>query len=372
MLTSAQLLKQLALSVDHVAEAEYARLIDLVRSYFRDTERACFFDVVIDGFRIERGNQLVPALDTAIPERDSAVASIFNEDGTYRGQRAFCYDKGLPLWITADNSAPLRETSETGGTFIDSWSTARSGRIPAYQFPRQGDPRTSVLYPLRYGPRVFGVMVVEFEDELRFTARAKLLVSQIGDAVSRIIWLRETTKNQLQDTQRAVAEVSREIRFDRGGIRPPTLFLAYSSRADNEVVGELIGVLDGYCDEIEVVDWSGMGAPGSVTSQIREAISQASFGICYFSESDGDNAFTDNPNVLFEAGMLHATKHDTDEQPNGWIPIREDKALAGDPPFDFAERRFVIVPRLNDGRLNAPAFRERLNNVISAMVKVDP
>ena len=43
--------------------------------------------------------------------------------------------------------------------------------------------------------------------------------------------------------------------------------------------------------------------------------------------------YTDNSNVLFEAGMMHGKTDDVSDTPISWIPIREE--LSPETPFDL-------------------------------------
>jgi hypothetical protein len=66
---------------------------------------------------------------------------------------------------------------------------------------------------------------------------------------------------------------------------------------------------------------------GAITAQIADKIVKSRFGICYFSEpgqQPSQHKYVDNPNVIFEAGMLHALINSPDAPPSGWIPVRED------------------------------------------------
>ena len=55
--------------------------------------------------------------------------------------------------------------------------------------------------------------------------------------------------------------------------------------------------------------------------------------------------YVDNPNVVFEAGMLHArtSVDETDKsgEPCGWIPIREAESAPA--PFDFSPSKIMLL-----------------------------
>jgi hypothetical protein len=96
------------------------------------------------------------------------------------------------------------------------------------------------------------------------------------------------------------------------------------------------------------------------------------YGICYFSEpdpSDGGHKYVDNPNVIFEAGMLHALINTPDAPPSGWIPVREDDSPAA--PFDFADQRIERVPRDQDGQVVEERLRAQVQRRIVALLRDD-
>ena len=102
-------------------------------------------------------------------------------------------------------------------------------------------------------------------------------------------------------------------------------------------------------------------------------ISESRFGLCYFSEpaDEGErSAFRDNPNVIFEAGMLHSPTNAPTDRPTGWIPIREADSAAM--PFDFAHERTVIVPRDDEGSLDGERFEEELERRIKGVLGEKP
>ena len=85
----------------------------------------------------------------------------------------------------------------------------------------------------------------------------------------------------------------------------------------------------------------------------------------YLSEPDPDGAlggkrYSDNPNVLFEAGMFHVLRHNRGESLEGWFPIRESTEWTGNVPFNFAGDRILILPRDGRGELIRELFVERL------------
>lgn len=106
-----------------------------------------------------------------------------------------------------------------------------------------------------------------------------------------------------------------------------------------------------------------MSDSGNINAQIAREIVRSRFGICYLSQKSQDDSshkFIDNPNVVFEAGMLHAltrvTSATSGAEPSGWIPMRE--ADSPPAPFDFAAERTIEIPRSGNGELNEGVSRQ--------------
>ncbi|HEU4397498.1 MAG TPA: hypothetical protein VFU54_06640, partial [Actinomycetota bacterium] len=96
------------------------------------------------------------------------------------------------------------------------------------------------------------------------------------------------------------------------------------------------------------------------------------YGICYFSEPappGAEHGYVDNPNVIFEAGMLHALINAPDAPPSGWIPVREESSPPA--PFDFADQRIEKVPRDQDGQVVEERLRAQMQRRIVALLRDD-
>jgi len=133
-------------------------------------------------------------------------------------------------------------------------------------------------------------------------------------------------------------------------------------------------VLNEYSSKLDVTDWSQMAGQGNISAQIAKEITESRFGLCYLSQpvqgpSQGAPRYEDNPNVIFEAGMLHArtsvNADDNSGQPTGWIPVREQDSPPA--PFDFAGDRILVVPRAG-GQVNELEFQAQLRRRIEALL----
>ena len=79
------------------------------------------------------------------------------------------------------------------------------------------------------------------------------------------------------------------------------MFVASSSRADEQVMNVILKVLGEFDDKFDVNYWKAESGSGNIAQQVRLAIAEAAFGVCYISEPAGDDAsgyrFLDNPNA---------------------------------------------------------------------------
>lgn len=129
--------------------------------------------------------------------------------------------------------------------------------------------------------------------------------------------------------------------------------------------------------EVDPVYWDESKEIGSLKDQIYSSIKACVFGVCYLSEkiSGAEEQvlrFQDNPNVLFEAGMmqmLHELRKEPASAPSRWIPIREDNKFTTPAPFDFATDRMIIVPRDENGHLKGDEFRDNFQSAVKTLIK---
>jgi hypothetical protein len=74
--------------------------------------------------------------------------------------------------------------------------------------------------------------------------------------------------------------------------------------------------------------------------------------------------YTDNRNVLFEAGMMHALAK-SGEVMKGWIPIREKDSPPS--PFDFNSETIVEVPRDTNLEINEDLLSATLRKLLKSV-----
>jgi hypothetical protein len=267
------------------------------------------------------------------------------------------------MWIVANDKAPLADA----GKYTDLWSHGTD--LPRHH-PSVDQPiRTVVIVPLRRR-RLLGAYYFESRAYIGITEVAKQELLQLGDSLAILFELYEAHKSQARMTGEAIYELQEILeaaRFPK--LTKPHFFVAFSNRADPKVRMVIKETLDKFSDRLEFTDWTQIDDAGNINTQISREIIRSRFGICYFSEpspNELEHAFTDNPNVVFEAGMLHALTSanagSTDAEPSGWIPMREGDSPPA--PFDFAAERTLQVPRSANGALN----EERLASMLQARI----
>lgn len=224
---------------------------------------------------------------------------------------------------------------------------------------------------------MFGVYCIESSQYIEITDVAKWELRTLADALAILYGSWDFTRSQSACTGYAISDL-RDL-LDRAKfpkLAKPHMFLAFSSRADETVRLLILDVLGQFKDQLEWTNWAQMYDSGNISEQIGKEILESRFGICYLSEPveddhDEPRRYTDNPNVVFEAGMLHARTTATADQgvgePAGWIPIREGNSPP--PPFDFAAERILYIPRSNSGELNETKFRQMLTDRLRALLR---
>src|SRR5262249_22860163 len=279
------------------------------------------------------------------------------------------FDNERPMWIVS----PSEDALEGADEHHDLWSGTPN--LSRYRPSSSQPTRTVVIVPLCL-ERSYGVYCFESSRYIEITDAAKLELKRLAYALALLYRLWEINKAQLTSTGNAIGdlrELLQRAKFPR--LAKPHFFVAFPRKADENVTHIIKDTLDEFAAKLEYTDWTQMYGAGNVSAQIVQEILESRFGICYLSERDNDASavypYRDNPNVVFEAGMLHArttAAADTDGgEPAGWIPIREQESPPA--PFDFAAERILQVPRSRNGELNESRLHEMLSRGITALLR---
>jgi hypothetical protein len=367
-LTFGSVLMQFANSVDHVDETTFDRIGDQVKRYVAKQLDVQYFDFQVGTMVDEDRAGLTKVWASEGAEGRSAsprtILTDADDPTSYRNQTSFAYATRRPLWIVCADKLPLYESKQVQ----DSWS--HSEGVPPYQQPIDRDLRTSIIVPVIHEEDLVGVINLESETYVESTRVARRELRLIAEAVGELYLARGSTRHQTATTQDAIEELQTILEADDlPTLTKPRIFIASSGRADSQVVDSIDKVLGEFGDYLVPVLWSASSSSGNITAQILEDITHSRFGLCYFSEPDddgGEHGYRDNPNVIFEAGMLHSLTNAPTEHPTGWIPIREVDSPPM--PFDFAQQRTVMVPRRAEGALDVEGFEARLTAFLEDIV----
>jgi hypothetical protein len=353
-------LNQFAQTVDIVPDSVYYEVLGLIQTYLRENLNAGFFAVAI-----EKVVRLQPFLFGEWPrERPWWSARVKNDQGIFIGQTALAYAIGRPLWIVGNNRVALK----TATAYQDLLNNAAPEEIPKYEEVEDISAKTSIILPLRTEDEHFGIINIESRDYIELTDPWLFELKKLANAIAILHQLKTINRLQTKSTLEA------KDRLEHGDFVPVvkrrTMFFASSARGDNEVIDTLKDVLSDYRSYFALSPWTDL-AYGNIHEKIWERISSCMYGMCYLSEPISKDAvyrFKDNPNVLFEAGMLFALQKAKRSPLQGILLVRESDSA--DIPFDLSAEYMVMVPRSEDGQLDRQRFRDLLVRHISFMLGI--
>jgi hypothetical protein len=356
-------LRHFARSVDVVDAEIFDRVRLLVYKYVKNELRAEYFEVLN-----ETTVDNEPALKMFWSSDDVGhLWRVRSGSNQYTNAVAQAFALGRPIWLTTSDGRPISPDQQCD----DEWSGLQ---VAPYEPCAKTGVRTVVAVPAHR--RTKSIYLFESTRRFGITDVAKTELDLLGNSLAILMELYENNRVQSQMTYSAIEELQELLdsaRFPR--LTRPHFFVAFSNRADREVTTIISEVLRDHREKVDFTDWSAMKEAGNISAQISREITRSRFGVCYFSEpspSEGNDSasYIDNPNVVFEAGMLHAltaaSNANDGSEPAGWIPIREKESPPA--PFDFASERTLIVPRHVDGELQGDRFKRMLNESVERLI----
>jgi Predicted nucleotide-binding protein containing TIR-like domain len=359
-------LKQFALAKDIVDKDTFKEIFELVRRYVsRDlafTYWALLVDAEVDGkpgiraFECSTGNRPSFSLRTA--------------DGLYAGLAPHAFDNARKLWVVSRDKQPLGPDQP----IMDLWSNTDPKDLAACLQSRGANIKTVILAPLCSKGRKIGVLDLQMDQYYEPTNIAKEELELLAETLSELLLLSEINEMRRECTGQALDMLRTVLEKESWPpLTKPQIFVASSSRADREVMGKVMSVLNTFADRLRIYNWAQSAESGNINWDVLKQVKASRFGLCYFSEPTSDSSgkfkYQDNPNVVFEAGMFQSlTNPAATDAPTGWIPIREPHTLCPPPPFDFAQQRMIIVERLEDNRPNLDKLQADLKNRIDVLL----
>jgi hypothetical protein len=354
-----------ARSVDIVDDRIFEGVRVLMYKYVKEELGAAYFELM-RGQTIDGGSIL--KMFWSIDDEEH-YWPIKAPNDSYTNIVTMAYAKQQPLWVVDQDKRALSDSD----ALQDEWS--HNADLPHYQPVKDEPIRMLVVLPLRR-QRPLGVCYFESLAHIGITDVAKVELKLLADAIAILLELYEANRTQSAMTSSAILELQAQLeqaKFPR--LTKPHFFLAFSNRADPRVTTVIREALHQFSTQIDFTDWQRIDEAGNVNAQIAREITRSRFGICYLSEpakepTEAGVQYVDNPNVVFEAGMLHArtaANESTDDgEPAGWIPMRESASPPA--PFDFRAERTLEIPRFDDGTLNEDRLRAMLTEQIAKLI----
>jgi hypothetical protein len=340
-------------------------LLKLIESYVVDELKVAYFSVLAES---TVNNQ--PGLQTIWSTREERLAYSVNKENGYATHSAYVFGENKPLWIVSGSKEPLQKTQD----YQDLWSGSED--LPQYNTSIQNDVRTSVMHPLTVAGRPVGVVEFATEAYVEPTPATLEEARLLAAVIARAYQLVEVREAQRENTRQAIRmlEESRQ-RESWTRLALPQIFVAHpgterlrgKAKTDHEeVITTIHTVIGEFKHKLKIVLWDKITKTGSINAQVIDEITGSDFGLAYFSEPLKGGTFQDNPNVLFEAGMMQALSNAPGALFKGWIPIREK---ASPPiPFDIANERILWVDRADDGSLDSKIFAKNLRGWIKDLI----
>jgi hypothetical protein len=369
-------LTQLVRAVDIVNNDIRNSILSEVEDYLRRELDIEFFTFLIKQREIGNSEDDVNLITLCTTEwhRGGGTTNtrIKDNSGKYVGQVSLAFAEEKYLWIVSDT--PERKLRDST-TYLDLMNNANSSTIPKYVAKTPRAIRTSIIFPVSFSDQGEADGVVNFESKSYLCFKQTIWdeLNKIAKSIAILYERNQTYKALREDTIRATRALSqyRNVNFADVVQRRKSIFVAFSSRADRQVVGKIIHILEDY--DAEVVLWSDISETGIITQSIIRQIQNSDYGLCYLSEpalgssdSHHDFDFVDNPNVLFEAGMLSGRSINMEN----WIPIREVRS--DQMPFDLSAARAILVPRRKQNGtniLNEYEFAQLLANRLNSLLR---
>jgi hypothetical protein len=291
------------------------------------------------------------------PGGEGWASRIRNESGVYVGQVSYAFDKQRSAWIVAIDRGELKATA-----YEDLWHIGTPpDDIPPFVHLNDKPIKTSVMCPLRAGEQRLGILNFESTLHLRPTKTLTDEIKRIADSIALLMILKKAHQFQCDSTGKALGVLNECAKLPLTD--KDRVFVASSAKGDASVTGIITRTLAEF--DVEVAYWKTDTHLGNITDYLWKQISTSVIGVCYLSEPSeaGPHKYTDNRNVLFEAGMMHALSKNG-EVMKGWIPIREKNSPPS--PFDFNSENIVEVPRNSNFEINEDLLSATLRRLLKS------
>ena len=333
METFATHLLQFANSVDHVSESVLNEIHKIVSNYLTRNLKIGFYEFLVPTTVDKR-----EGLSTEYHVGGSTwTVSIKNRDGSYNGQISYAWDKRLNLWIVEKNKGLLGNAND----YENLLSPGTGKDIPPYVDLTDNQIKTSIMRILEYNGKPICILNLESTEYLNVTKILRHEIECICKSLGIIYGHSRTYKIQKESTLQAIASLNKFSEIPLPYM--PKIFVSFSDRAEAPVLDKIKETLGSF--DVLTAYWKTEVKPGNITAHIWSEIYSSRAAICYLSEPDPSNPghYKDNPNVIFEIGMIQALAKIRHSVMKHCILIREEDSP--DAPFNFASERIIYVPR---------------------------
>lgn len=352
---------------------------DLVSKFLIDIAKINYFEILLHQMG-KKGPQLGTVLtQTRYWSHPVPAPDTIEFRKPYQDQTGYSFAENINLWVQKRSQTPL---AAKGRDFINCWVGSPSLRTlpPYYAFKEWTGSLTQIVIPLVVGVPI-GILVLETKWICKYDPRLAEVFVGIAKALATILSTHEACKLSRQGTENALGAVTKGYETTKKNdkehpLAEPSLFLASSKRADKEVIQIIQKTVDLFKDTVQLNFWQDWTTSNEIKTELMKSVARADYAICYFSEpsvnSAGAEKYQDNPNVLFEAGMLHALTttgvgESLSTTPLEWLAVREGASLPV--PFDFGDKNILVVPRLENGNLDKARFARKLTACLKTMIK---
>lgn len=277
--------------------------------------------------------------------------------GPYGGHAEYCFCEDRDIWIYAQGGGLLREAT--------SYDDVHGNQnLPKYRaYPRE-ESRVSIVKPIRDedNGRALGLLTIESRDTLEYSRSAEAILAQLVRIISVLVRSERESRLNSANTLTAANQLLKWAE-DSGTFsrlcQRPIIFQAHSTRAPQDVLGIICEAVAGLSATHKTIHglgfdyrtWQDSVRPKDIVTELLEDLRRSVAGIAYLSEPEDSAAgrFVDNPNVLYEAGIMHGLGAPF----RGCLLIREAASIS-EFPFDIAQKRSIIIERGRDNVIRDP------------------
>lgn len=367
--TFGERLLQVSKTIDILDEHTFKDILKLIEEYTKKTLNIKYVSIMT--MPPNNLNSEITILNKfTLGDTDRTTMAIKKPNGEYCGQTAYSFDKEKPLWVLSDIEDRTLKGSKS---YIDQWS--QDENVPEFiSIDIHSIIKTSIIIPISRQnniQNIYGVVNFETEEYIEITEQAKSELINLSKTISHLVQAYDVRNAQHKNTTAVIERMERDIHKNFiPKLTKPKLFLASAGKSENDVIGIIKKVInENYSNKIDCIYWKDITTLGNINNQTIKNIISSRYGICYFSELSENNEkyrYIDNPNVLFEAGMMHAKIRNSTKTTSNWIPIREISSPKE--PFDFSSERILYIERDSNNKMNIDDFIYSLKLAIDSML----